>query len=144
MLPESLQRALVAAPADLVVPQDFAAQVDDGRFVRRQFGQGFALADGVHHARRHAGLPRRGGVGVPDVLAVHLPRRHQHRQLRRLVGQAGLVAQVLVEGGSVAAGLGDMGQHRPRPIGRHIRPVLRNLVKSGLLAGRGSGAGRQG
>ena len=80
-----------------------------------------------------SGLPRRGGVRVPDEGAAHLPGHGDHDQLLQLLRQAGLVAEVGPQGFQSLRHLGHVQEERVRADVGPVRPALHEGVVRGLF-----------
>ena len=86
--------------------------------IRRQGRQFATFSQSLDYLGGHAGGFSGGGMGVPNVLAVHLAGGDQHGQLLNLLGQGRFFPQVLVQGRSPFGGFRHVDRYGAGPIGR--------------------------
>ena len=113
--------------------EEFAAIVDDGKFIGRRVRDLLAVAQGVDDIITKAGAAGGWRVGVPDELAVVLARGHQHRQLSYARVEGSVRAEVEGQAKGALGDLRGVEHHGTGAGGGYLAAVGDERIKGGLF-----------
>ena len=103
--------------------------VDHRRFIGAHHWERPALPQRVNHGVAHPGPAGGGRMRVPDIGAVHRPRRGDDGQFLDFLREGGLVPQVMGQMVTAAGHLRAVDGNRPRPGTDHAAAFSGQLVE---------------